>query len=90
VPNRLDIGERVDHARRVSHRVERLANRLRVARAERAISQGDLGRLAGVSRQTISSIETAEYTPSALLAFKLAHVLEVPVDELFWLEGVEA
>jgi putative transcriptional regulator len=66
---------------------ERLANRLRIARAERAISQGDLARAAGVSRQTISSIETGQYCPSTLLAFRLARVLDVPVDRLFWLEG---
>lgn len=67
----------------------RLANRLRVARAERGISQEQLAAAASVSRQTISSIETAQYTPSALLAFRLAHVLDVPVAELFWLEGGE-
>lgn len=65
----------------------RLANRLRVARAERGISQEQLAAAASVSRQTISSIETGQYTPSALLAFRLADVLEVPVVELFWLEG---
>ena len=65
----------------------RLANRLRIARAERDVSQEQLAAAAGVSRQTISSIETGQYTPSALLAFRLAHVLDVPVAELFWLEG---
>ena len=65
----------------------RLANRLRVARAERDLSQGDLGRLVGVSRQTVSSIETGQYVPSATLAFRLAAVLDIPVDTLFWLEG---
>jgi putative transcriptional regulator len=70
-----------------SKSTERLANRLRGARAARGISQAELAGLAGVSRQTISSIETAEYTPSALLAFKLAQVLDAPVDRLFWLEG---
>jgi putative transcriptional regulator len=68
---------------------ERLANRLRIARAERAMSQGDLARAAGVSRQTISSIETGQYCPSTLLAFRLARVLDAPVDRLFWLEGGE-
>jgi putative transcriptional regulator len=72
-----------------SKSTERLVNRLRVTRAERGVSQADLAHLAGVSRQTISSIETAEYTPSALLAFKLARVLDVPVQGLFWLEGGE-
>lgn len=65
----------------------RLANRLRVARAEHDISQEQLAAAAHVSRQTISSIETGQYTPSALLAFRLAAELEVPVAELFWLEG---
>jgi putative transcriptional regulator len=66
---------------------DRLANRLRVARAERNVSQESLAKSAGVSRQTISSIETGQYCPSTLLAFRLARVLGCPVDELFWLEG---
>ncbi len=65
----------------------RLLNRLRVARAERELSQGELARSVGVSRQTISSIETGQYCPSTLLAFRLAQVLGVRVDEIFWLEG---
>ena len=65
----------------------RLLNRLRVARAEHDLSQEQLARAAGVSRQTISSIETGQYCPSTLLAFRLARVLDVRVDELFWLEG---
>ncbi len=66
---------------------ERLMNRLRVARAEGDLSQEELARLAGVSRQTISSIETGVYCPSTLLAFRLARVLDRPVDTLFWLQG---
>jgi putative transcriptional regulator len=65
----------------------RLRNRLRVARAERRLSQEQLAGLAGVTRQTISSIENDQYTPSALLAFILARRLEQPVAELFFLEG---
>jgi Predicted transcriptional regulators len=65
----------------------RLLNRLRVARAKHDLSQDQLARAAGVSRQTISSIETRQYCPSTLLAFRLARVLDVRVDELFWLEG---
>ncbi len=64
-----------------------LSNRLRVARAERDLSQEQLARAAAVSRQTISSIETGQYCPSTLLAFRLARVLGVRVDEIFWLEG---
>lgn len=67
----------------------RLGNRLKVARAEKNVSQEELANLAGVTRQTISSIETRQYIPSALLAFVLALKLEKPVTELFFLEGDE-
>ena len=66
---------------------EQLRNRLRVARAERRLSQEELAIMAGVTRQTISSIENEQYCPSALLAFVLARRLDKPVAELFYLEG---
>jgi putative transcriptional regulator len=72
-----------------TRREVRLANRLRVARAERNLLQDELARAVGVSRNTISSIETGRYTPSALLAFLLADALGVPVTQLFWIEGEE-
>ena len=65
----------------------RLVNRLRVARAERDLSQTELADAVGVSRQTISSIETGQYCPSALLAFQLAYALGARVEGLFWIEG---
>jgi putative transcriptional regulator len=65
----------------------RLGNRLKVARAEKSLSQVELARLVGVTRQTISSIETGQYCPSALLAFLLSERLDKRVDELFFLEG---
>ncbi len=65
----------------------RLRNRLRVARAERELSQEQLARRAGVTRQTISSIENEEYVPSALLAFLLASRLGKPIGDVFYLEG---
>jgi putative transcriptional regulator len=67
----------------------RLENRLRVARAELQLSQTELARLAGVTRQSISAIETGQYVPSALLAFVLARKLGKRVDEVFVLEGEE-
>lgn len=67
--------------------VPRLENRLKVARAEKNLSQDELAKLAGVTRQTISSIETGQYCPSALLAFLLAKRLGKRVEELFYLEG---
>jgi putative transcriptional regulator len=67
----------------------KLGNRLKVARAEKNLSQEELANLAGVTRQTISSIETGQYTPSTLLAFLLAKQLEKTVEELFYLQGDE-
>jgi putative transcriptional regulator len=64
-----------------------LGNRLKVARAEHNLSQDELAKLVGVTRQTISSIETGQYCPSTLLAFLLAQQLEKRVDELFYLQG---
>ena len=64
-----------------------LGNRLKVARAERGLSQEQLAGLVGVTRQTISSVETEQYGPSALLAFLLAQQLGKRVDELFFLKG---
>lgn len=68
-------------------KVLRLENRLKLARVERGLSQEQLAALAGVTRQTISSIETGQYVPSALLAFVLARRLEKPVEGLFTLVG---
>ena len=67
----------------------KLANRLRVARAEQRLSQEDLARMAGVTRQTIGAIENGQYCPSALLAFVLADRLGKPVGELFYLDQGE-
>ena len=66
---------------------QQLRNRLKVARAEHDLSQEQLAQKVGVTRQTISSIETGVYCPSALLAFRLAGVLGERVDRLFFLEG---
>jgi putative transcriptional regulator len=65
----------------------RLGKRLSEAPAERQLSQEQLAAMAGVTRQTISSIETGQYCPSALLAFQLAVRLGKRVDELFFLDG---
>ena len=60
-----------------------LKNRLKVARAERGLSQGDLAKLVGVSRQTISSIETGQFNP-AKLALVLCIALDKKFEELFY------
>ena len=64
----------------------RLCNRLKVARAERSLSQEQLALMVGVTRQTISSIETGQYNPSALLVLVLARRLDKRVEDLFSLE----
>ena len=63
-----------------------LKNRLRVARAEKDISQEELARLVGVTRQTIGSVETGQYCPSTRLALVLATQLGKKMEELFYLE----
>lgn len=60
-----------------------LYNTLKVQRAKLGINQGELGKRAGVSRQTISSIERGEYNPSITLVLKLAIIFDVSVEELF-------
>ena len=60
-----------------------LKNRLRVARAEKKISQGELAEMVGVSRQTISSIETGQFNPTAKLALILCIALDKKFEEVF-------
>ena len=61
-------------------------NRLRILRAEAGLSQGDLARLLGVSRQTVNAVETDKYDPSLPLALRMAKIFGVAVDGV----GVEA
>lgn len=63
-----------------------LRNRIRVARAERNISQGELAKLVGASRQTISSIETGTFNPSAKLALIICIALDKKFEELFYFD----
>ena len=60
-----------------------MENQIRALRKERGISQEDLARRCGVSRQTINAIENNKYDPTLSLAFRLARELGVPVDGLF-------
>lgn len=65
---------------------ETLANRLKEARTEAGLTQAELADLVGVSRKTINTVENGVFTPSALLALKLAAALETRVEKLFWVE----
>ena len=64
-----------------------LENRLRVLRAERGWSQAELGGRVGVSRQAVNAIETGKHDPSLPLAFKIARLFELPIEEIFNDEG---
>ncbi|PKM58314.1 MAG: transcriptional regulator [Firmicutes bacterium HGW-Firmicutes-3] len=66
-----------------------LKNRLKVARAENNLSQEQLAALVGVTRQTISSIETGQYCPTAKLALLIARVFNKPFETLFYFEEVD-
>jgi putative transcriptional regulator len=63
-----------------------LKNRLKVARAEKNLSQGELAEMVGVSRQTIGSIETGQFCPTAKLALILAIALDKKFEDLFYFE----
>lgn len=63
-----------------------LKNRLKAARADREISQGDLAALVGVSRQTISYIETGQFSPTAKLALLLCIALDKKFEDLFYFD----
>ena len=62
----------------------KLHNKVAEIRKEKDLSQADLAKLVGVSRNTISSIETGQYEPTAKLALLLAVALEVRFEELFY------
>lgn len=68
-----------------------LSNRLNVLRAEKKWSQAEVAEKIGVSRQTIISIESNRYNPSLVLAFKLARLFKVDINDVFiYLEGCES
>ena len=63
-----------------------LKNRLKEARAEKKLSQSALAELVGVSRNTISSIETGQFNPTAKLALVLCIALDKKFEELFYFD----
>jgi len=64
-----------------------LDNRIRVLRAEHRLSQADLARKIGVSRKTITTIETGRFVPSTIIALKLAQHFGVTVEDIFCLRA---
>lgn len=64
-----------------------MKNRLRLLRAERDWSQADLADRLDVSRQTVNALETGKYDPSLPLAFKIARLFGLPIEEIFEPDG---
>ncbi|WP_229075859.1 helix-turn-helix transcriptional regulator [Actinoplanes sp. DH11] len=60
-----------------------MRNRLTELRAQHGWTQADLARRAGVSRQTINAVETGKFDPSLPLAFRLARLFELRIEEIF-------
>ena len=60
-----------------------MKNKLRQLRAERSWSQAVLAEQLDVSRQTVNAIENEKYDPSLPLAFKIAHVFDLSIEEIF-------
>ena len=60
-----------------------MKNSLKVLRAMRNWSQADLAEQLSVSRQTVNALETGKYDPSLSLAFKIAHLFAMPVEQIF-------
>jgi putative transcriptional regulator len=61
-----------------------MRNRLKVLRAERDWSQADLAEALDVSRQTVNALETGKYDPSLPLAFKIARLFGLTIEQIFF------
>jgi putative transcriptional regulator len=62
---------------------ERLENDIKSRRTELGLTQAELAQACGVTRKTVNTVENGVFSPSALLAIKLARALNVTVEELF-------
>ncbi len=64
-----------------------IKNKVKIARIEKGgLTQGDLAKLVGVTRQTMNLIEAQKYNPTIRVCLLISKHLEKPVDELFWIE----
>ena len=63
-----------------------MKNRIEEIRKEQGIRQDDFARAQGVSRQTLSSLETGRYNPSSQLAYKIARYFDLTIEEVFLFE----
>ena len=69
---------------------ERVANRIEELRTRANLSRQELAEAVGVHYQTIGYIERGEYSPSLVLALRIASILGASVEEIFWLDEEEA
>jgi len=68
----------------------RVSNRIRDLRTERKLTQAELAAILNVTRQTVIAIEQGRYSPSLEMAFQIAQVLRVSLDEVFTYQGDDA
>ena len=66
-----------------------ITNRIKEYRARFDLKQEELARLVGVRRETIGNLEKGRYNPSLVLAWNIAKVFGVPIEEIFTVEGDE-
>ena len=66
-----------------------MKNRIEEIRNIKGIKQDELGKMLGVSRQTISSLENGRYNPSIMLAYKIAKLFDMTIEEIFIFEEEE-
>jgi putative transcriptional regulator len=90
VSERLELSARLDVSPDLLHdwfdgldKKIQMRNRLRVLRAEKKWSQAELAERLGVSRQTINAVETDKYEPSIKLAFKMARLFDIRIEDIF-------
>ena len=75
------------HVKHALHREEcKMKNRIEEIRIAKGIKQDELGKILGVSRQTISSLENGRYNPSIMLAYKIAKLFDMTIEEVFIFE----
>jgi DNA-binding XRE family transcriptional regulator len=75
--------------RKPKHEEERVTNRIEELRVIAGLSRQELADRVGVHYQTIGYIERGEYSPSLVLALQIAHALDLPLENVFALEGAK-
>ena len=70
-------------------KVQLMKNKIKVERAKKDMTQEDLAKLLGVSRQTVNSMEKNRYAPSTILALKLSKIFNCSVNDIFQLENTD-